>query len=83
MSIEDFTLFLGWVTAANIGLFALAVLVVSSNKDKITKFHSKLFGLKKEDLLKAYFEYLGRYKLMIIFFNLVPYLVLRLVILEA
>ena len=81
MSVEDFTLFLGWVTAANIGLFVIMVAVMASHKDKIAALHGKLFGLKKEDLFKAYFEYMGRYKMMILFFNLVPYLVLRLVIL--
>lgn len=78
MNIEVLTVFLGWSTAINIGIFALAVIMLSTNKDKLAAFHGKLFGVGKEDLFKAYFEYMGRYKMLIIFFNLVPYLVLRL-----
>ena len=78
MDVATFTVFLGWVTAINVGLFLLAVIALSTNQDRIIKFHKKLFGLKKEDLQKAYFAYLGRYKILIIFFNLVPYLTLRL-----
>ena len=79
MDLTTFTHFLGWVTLVNIGIFALAAIMVSANQDGIIKIHKKMFGLKKEDLQKAYFDYLGRYKLLIIVFNLVPYLVLRLV----
>ncbi len=81
MDIATLTTFLGWVTAVNIGLFILAIVFLKSKRDSLVKFHAKIFGLKKEDLLKGYFQYLGRYKILIIFFNIVPYLILRMVIL--
>ena len=79
MDIAALTVFLGWTTLINIGFFLLAILNITARKNTIDNFHAKTFGLKKEDLLRGYFQHLGRYKNLIIFFNLVPYLALRLI----
>ncbi|MCB1532010.1 MAG: hypothetical protein KDJ35_03980 [Alphaproteobacteria bacterium] len=79
MDIATFTVFLGWATLINLGIFILAVLVLTNKRDDLAKFHAKIFGLKKEELLKGYFTHLSRYQILILVFNLVPYLVLRLV----
>jgi hypothetical protein len=42
--------------------------------------HSRLFQVDPVSLPKLYFAWLGNYKILIIMFNLVPYLALRLIL---
>ncbi len=79
MTIEQLTSFFGWLTLLNIGLFALMALIIVSCKAKIAKLHSKMFGLKEAELYSLYFQYMGRYKILILAFNLMPYLALRVI----
>jgi hypothetical protein len=48
-------------------------------KDFAINMHSKIFDLDPETLPAMYFDYLGRLKLLVIVFNLVPYLALRII----
>jgi len=41
--------------------------------------HGGMFNLNKEDLGRAYFGYIALYKILIIVFNLVPYIVLKII----
>ena len=69
--------FLGWATLINIGFLMFATLALVLFKNSITVLHGSLFGLEQDDLKRAYFQYLAQYKIVIVMFNLVPYLVLR------
>jgi len=37
-----------------------------------------MFSLPEEDLSRAYFQYLAQYKIVVVVFNFVPYLALRI-----
>jgi len=78
MTIEMVTTALGWCLAINAILLGFAALVVMGFRSLVLHIHGKLFGLSDDDLVKAYFNYLANYKIAIIVFNLVPYLVLKL-----
>ena len=78
MDITTLTSFLAWCLAINLGLYILSIIFVTVFKDFTMSLHKKFFDLDDAYLSKAYFEFMGRYKMIIIFFNLVPYLVLRL-----
>ena len=67
ISIEQLTAFLGWCTLINIGLLLYSTLILALVKDFAINMHSKIFDL------------LGRLKLLVIVFNLVPYLALRII----
>lgn len=77
MTLAELTSLLAWCSAINISLLMLATLILTVCQNGIIAIHSKLFGLAKDDLLRAYFQYLAQYKLLILVFNLVPYIVLR------
>lgn len=77
MNIEQIITFLGWATIINILILILSTFVVILFKNIVSSIHSKLFTMKKGDVFKAYFQYLGHYKILIIFFNLTPYIVLK------
>ncbi len=78
IDINSLTLFLGICSLINIGILAFSFLFISAFKNFTIKVHSKLTGIMPNDLLKLYFHYIGLYKIMIIVFNIVPYLALTL-----
>ncbi len=79
MTIEALIKFLGWMTMVNVTIFLFSTLVVVAMRVTITAIHSRLFGLDEKDLGRAYFQYLGQYKIAIIVLNIAPYIALRIV----
>ena len=79
MTIEQITGFLGWCTVINAGVLLLATLALIMMKDFTTRVHAGLFDLEKRVLKEQYFQYLAQYKILIVVFNLVPYIALRLI----
>lgn len=77
MTIADLTTFLGWATVINFGLLLLATLSIATMRGMISGVHSRLFGLKEEDLTKDYFSYLANFKILVLVLNFTPYIVLR------
>lgn len=78
ISLHELTTFLGWCTAINIGILLFSTLITTLTKSFAASLHSKLFHLDPASLPKMYFDYLGNYKILIMVFNLVPYLALRI-----
>ena len=77
-SIPILTSFLGWMLVLNIGLLLFSTIMLSLFKKQVTRVHSKLFNMKKDTLSLEYFHYLANYKLLVIVFNLAPWLALKL-----
>ena len=77
-SIQTLEEFLAWSLVLNIGMLFFSSLLVIVFRDFVSSLHAKLFSLDKKDVVRAYFSFISQYKLLIIFFNLVPYLVLRM-----
>jgi hypothetical protein len=77
-NIEAITEFLGWCSLINIGLGLFSVIFITSLRGPILRIHSKIFNLEEKDLSRAYFQLLGQYKVATIMFNIVPYLVLKI-----
>jgi hypothetical protein len=77
METEVLTTFLGWATAINVTIFIISTLIVIAFRNVVSSIHAKMFSMNKEDIFKAYFQYLGHFKILIILFNLTPYIVLK------
>ncbi|TWU64975.1 DUF6868 family protein [Crateriforma conspicua] len=71
--------FLGVCTLLNFGMLTLATGVLLAAGGPIASLHSRWFGLPEATLSVMYFSFLAGYKLLILGFNLVPYLALRCV----
>ena len=78
MTIETLTELLGWASAINIAILIFSTLMLIVTRGSITKIHSKLFGIDEKDLGRAYFQYLGQYKIAIIVLNIAPYVALKI-----
>ncbi len=79
MDIEQFTAFLAWCTVINVVILALTTLALWFCRGCVARVHSAMFGLPKDAVCEQYFRYLATYKILIIMFNLVPYLALRII----
>ncbi|MEJ8474801.1 DUF6868 family protein [Roseibium algae] len=79
MTVEQLTQFIGWCSILNLTLLLFSTFIVISCSTWIRKIHASLFDLKEQDLSNSYFRYLAIYKILIITFNLVPYISLRLI----
>ena len=79
MSLESLTAFLGWCTVINFVILIVAALGIVAMRRSIGSIHASMFKLEQDVLSKAYFRYLANYKILVIVFNLVPYLALRII----
>ena len=77
MTVIEFTNFLGWCTLINFGILLLSTLALVACGGFVTNLHGKWFQVEHAELRKSYFRYLANYKLLVLVFNLVPYLALR------
>ncbi len=78
MDIEQLTTFLAWCTAINIALLVISTLALWLMRDFAARLHGAMFGLPQIVVLEQFYSYLATYKLLILVFNLVPYLALRI-----
>jgi hypothetical protein len=72
--------FLGWSTLINVTLLLVMTLAIMFLHEPVSKIHAELFNLNKEDLGRTYFNYIAIYKILIIVFNLVPYVALKIMV---
>jgi hypothetical protein len=74
----DLTAFLGWCTLINLAFLGIATLALTVMRGAILSIHRRMFGIAEKDLLLLYMQYLANYKIVVLVFNLVPYLALRI-----
>lgn len=77
-SLESLTEFLGWCTIINIGVFMLGSMFLVVWQVPVRRIHAKMFKLTEAELSRAYFQFLGQYKMAIWILNLAPYLALKI-----
>ncbi len=79
MTLENLTGFFGWMTVFNIAFLTFAVLISVFLIDWAAGINQRLFRLPEGEARRAYFTWLGNYKLFTIIFSLMPYLALRMI----
>ena len=79
MDIRALKAFFGCCTVINGGLLILSTIVFIAAPDFIYNAHAQLFHLPREAFDAVIYGFLGLYKIVILVFNLVPYVALRIV----
>ena len=79
MDMRTLTAFLGWCTIINIALFFLSAIMFIAAPDFVYSWHGQLFHMPREAFDVVLYSFLGLYKIVILVFNLVPYVALRIV----
>lgn len=78
MTLQLLTSFLGWCLVLNFVILGVAAIFLVLFGDMVRNIHAKMFNLSNEQLTVQYFAYLANYKIMIVMFNLTPYVALKL-----
>lgn len=76
MSLSDIESLLGWSAIINMSILIYWFLMLIFAKDWIYQQQQKYFNIKKGGFILANYWLMGLYKILIIFFNIVPYLIL-------
>lgn len=79
MDIQSLTTFFGWCSVINGGLFAFIAFFMMLAPNIVYKVQSKFFTLEREYFDRVIYAFLGAWKLLFLFFNLVPYIALKLI----
>jgi len=80
MTIDLMLSLLGWSAIINIGLLMWWFLWIIFAHDFIYRMHTRWFKISEEKFDAIHYSALAFYKITIIIFNVVPYLVLRFMI---
>ena len=72
------TKFFMWCTVINLALFLFSGLMIANMPDFAYKIQRKFFKITRERFNVVVYGFLGAFKLLFIFFNLVPYCALLL-----
>ncbi|MDJ0640376.1 MAG: hypothetical protein QNJ20_16235 [Paracoccaceae bacterium] len=79
MDIAQVTAVFGWMLLINIAFYMLAAGFIVFARDWTSKLEARITGVPAEDWPRYFIDYLSRYKVAIMVFNLAPYLALRIV----
>ncbi len=79
MDIRTLTEFFKWCTIINVAVFALSTIIILAAPNFIYGAHGQLFHIPREAFDVFLYSFLGLYKIIILAFNLVPYVALRIV----
>jgi hypothetical protein len=78
MDINTLRTFFLWCTVVNGGLLILSSLFLMLAGDLVFRLHRRWFPLPRETFNALIYGFLGFYKIMVITFNLVPYVALAI-----
>ena len=72
------TTFFGWCTFINVGVMVFAFTMLMGLGDWVVRIRAKLFGIDEASVRKAHFHFFLAYAILMTIFNLVPYIVLKI-----
>jgi len=78
MTLEQLTDLFKWMTVINIGILVLSSVLIMVLRNVMCRMHGKMFGIKEDSVAVVAYGYLGMFKVLVIAFNLVPYISLQL-----
>ena len=79
MDLDKLQEFLFWSLVVNVGIYIVSLVGVLSLRRFMCKIHAALFGISQEMANKVLYQYLAIYKLLLIVFNLVPWIAIQLI----
>lgn len=79
MDIRTLKEFFKWCTIINVALLILSAIMIIAAPDFIYSVQGQLFLMPREIFDVVLYAFLGLYKIVILVFNLVPYVALRII----
>ncbi len=78
MTLATLTALFGWMTVLNFAVMLITMAILLLARDWATGSQARLFDLPQKEVNRAFYTWLGNYKLLTLVFGLVPYLALRI-----
>jgi hypothetical protein len=79
MTLESLREFLLWCMIINVGLLIFSSLMILALRGWVYRLHARMFRLSEEKVASANYKFIAIYKILIIIFNVVPYIALRII----
>lgn len=79
MDIQTLTNFFMWCMIINISIFIFWTVFLIAAPDFTYRLQTKFFPLKRETFDVIIYAFLATFKILFLFFNLVPYVALRII----
>ena len=79
MDVQMLTRFFMWCTILNMGLLVFSFLILAFAGDFVYKIHGKWFPMQRETFNVVLYSSVLMYKIIILFFNVVPWAVLAII----
>lgn len=79
MELATVRTFFLWCAILNGALLGLSVLIVACAGGWVYRVHGMWFGLSRETFNVAIYSFIGLFKVLVLVFNVVPYVVLLMV----
>ncbi len=79
MELEILRAFFGWCTIINGGFLILSFLICARAGDWVYRMHSRWFPISREAFHLAIYCFIGGMKILVLLFNLTPYLALTII----
>ena len=79
MDIETVRAFFMWCAIINAALLALSFVILALAGDWVYRMHGRWFPMPRETFNVVIYSFLGIFKILVIMFNLVPYVALVIV----
>ena len=78
MTLVQLTELFRLMTLINVGILIVTVILCLLLKNLIYRLHGALFNLTEPQIAAVLYNFLGQFKLLVVIFNLVPYIALVL-----
>ena len=79
MDVEKLQEFFFWCMLVNFGIYTFTAIMILVFHDTILKDQRKMFLLDEKTVSKSVYMYLANYKLLITFFNFVPWIAILII----
>jgi len=80
MDILTLKTFFMWCSIINVSMLFIAFFMLIGLKDFVYRIHSRMFPMPKETFMLAFYLFLGIFKMFVLIFNVVPYIVLEIMV---
>jgi len=79
MNIEMLTGFFMWCSIINVGLLLLSFLMMACAGDFVYRLHRQWYPMPRETFNVVLYSFTGAYKIVVLVFNIVPWIALTMV----
>lgn len=79
MTLDELKAILFWCLVVNLCIYVFTVIAVVGFRERVCRIQTRVMGIDEATALKALYNYVATYKLLIIVFNFAPWIALMII----